>query len=45
MNVADVGAAPPIAGTVRDSSGRVIHSDRWTSHYIRVDGVLQVGVG
>ena len=34
-----------VTRTVRDSSGRVIHSDRWSSHYVRVDGVLQVGVG
>ena len=34
-----------VTRTVRDSGGRVIHSDRWSSHYIRVDGVLQVGVG
>ena len=34
-----------VTRTVRDAGGRVIHSDRWTSHYIRVDGVLQVGIG
>ena len=34
-----------VTRTVRDASGRIIHSDRWTSHYIRVDGVLQVGIG
>ena len=37
-------------GRLRDPDGprcggRVIHSDRWTSHYVRVDGVLQVGIG
>jgi vancomycin resistance protein YoaR len=31
--------------TVRNASGAVIHSDRWVSHYIRVDGVLLVGTG
>ena len=31
--------------TVRNTSGAVIHSDRWVSHYIRVDGVLLVGTG
>ncbi|MFL5775677.1 MAG: VanW family protein [Chloroflexota bacterium] len=34
-----------VSRTVRDSSGRVIHSDRWFSHYVRVDGVLRIGVG
>ena len=34
-----------VVRTVRDSSGRVIHSDRWASHYVRVDGVLRIGIG
>jgi hypothetical protein len=29
--------------TVRNSSGAVIHSDRFVSHYIKVNGVLLVG--
>ncbi len=29
--------------TVRNASGAVIHSDRFVSHYIRVNGVLLVG--
>lgn len=31
--------------TVRNSSGSVVHSDRFVSHYIRVDGILQIGTG
>jgi vancomycin resistance protein YoaR len=34
-----------VVRTVRDSSGHVIHSDRWASHYVRVDGVLRIGIG
>ena len=34
-----------VSRTVRNSSGAVIHSDRWVSHYIRVNGVLLVGTG
>jgi vancomycin resistance protein YoaR len=34
-----------VTRTVRDSGGRVIHSDRWVSNYVRVDGVLRVGIG
>jgi vancomycin resistance protein YoaR len=32
-----------VTRTVKDSSGRVLHVDRWFSHYVRVDGVLQIG--
>ena len=32
-----------VTRTVRNSSGAVIHSDRWVSHYIKVNGVLLVG--
>jgi vancomycin resistance protein YoaR len=31
--------------TVRNASGSVIHSDRFVSHYIRVNGVVRVGTG
>ena len=31
--------------TVRNSSGSIIHSDRFVSHYIRVNGLLLVGTG
>lgn len=34
-----------VVRTVRDSSGRLVHSDRFVSHYIRVDGVVRVGIG
>ncbi|HET9346255.1 MAG TPA: VanW family protein, partial [Candidatus Limnocylindrales bacterium] len=34
-----------VTRTVRDSNGRVLHSDRWVSHYVKVDGILRVGVG
>jgi len=34
-----------VTRTVKDSSGRVIHVDRWYSHYVRVDGVVQIGTG
>jgi vancomycin resistance protein YoaR len=34
-----------VSRTVRDSSGHVIHFDTWYSHYVRVDGVLRVGIG
>jgi vancomycin resistance protein YoaR len=29
--------------TVTDSTGKVIHSDTWKSHYTKVDGILQIG--
>jgi vancomycin resistance protein YoaR len=29
--------------TVIDSTGKVIHVDTWTSHYAKVDGLLQIG--
>jgi vancomycin resistance protein YoaR len=32
-----------VTRTVRNSSGAVIHSDRFVSHYIKVNGVLLVG--
>lgn len=34
-----------VVRTVKDASGRVIRSDRFVSHYIRVDGVVRVGIG
>jgi hypothetical protein len=34
-----------VVRTVKDSSGRLVHSDRFVSHYIRVDGVVRVGIG
>jgi vancomycin resistance protein YoaR len=30
--------------TVTDSSGKVIHTDKWDSSYTKVDGILQIGV-
>ncbi len=30
--------------TVTDSTGKVLHTDSWKSHYVRVDGILQIGV-
>jgi vancomycin resistance protein YoaR len=30
--------------TVTDSTGKVIHTDTWKSHYVTVDGILQIGV-
>jgi hypothetical protein len=32
-------------GLPGDASGRTLHVDRWFSHYVRVDGVLQIGTG
>ncbi|MGD0248708.1 MAG: VanW family protein [Candidatus Limnocylindrales bacterium] len=29
--------------TVTDSTGAVIHTDTWTSHYTEVDGLLEIG--
>jgi vancomycin resistance protein YoaR len=29
---------------VKDASGAVIHDDTWKSHYVKVNGVLQIGV-
>jgi vancomycin resistance protein YoaR len=29
--------------TVKDSTGNVIHTDTWKSHYTKVDGILQIG--
>jgi vancomycin resistance protein YoaR len=34
-----------VSRIVRDASGKVIHSDTWRSHYVRVDGVVQIGIG
>jgi vancomycin resistance protein YoaR len=31
--------------TVRNANGSVLHNNRFVSHYIRVDGVLQIGTG
>ena len=43
-------AEPPLMGfdtsrtrTVTDSTGKVIHTDTWNSHYTMVNGVLQIG--
>jgi vancomycin resistance protein YoaR len=30
--------------TVTDANGKVIHEDTWKSHYIKVDGILEIGV-
>jgi len=30
--------------TVTDSTGKVIHTDTWSSHYTKVDGILEIGV-
>jgi vancomycin resistance protein YoaR len=30
--------------TVTDADGKVIHEDTWKSHYIKVDGILEIGV-
>jgi vancomycin resistance protein YoaR len=30
--------------TVTDSTGKVVHSDTWKSHYTKVDGLLEVGI-
>jgi hypothetical protein len=32
-----------VSRTVRDKSGRVIHSDTWFSDYRRVNGIVLVG--
>jgi vancomycin resistance protein YoaR len=34
-----------VTRTVRDAGGRVIHRDSWFSHYVRVDGVVRIGIG
>jgi vancomycin resistance protein YoaR len=34
-----------VSRTVRDANGRVIHHDTWYSHYVRVDGVVRIGIG
>jgi vancomycin resistance protein YoaR len=34
-----------VVRTVRDATGRVVHSDRFVSHYKRVDGIVMVGTG
>ena len=39
------GMSVVVTRTVRDASGRVVNSDRWVSHYIKVDGVTMIGVG
>jgi hypothetical protein len=32
-----------VTRTVTDASGNVLHTNTWKSHYIKVDGVLQIG--
>ena len=34
-----------VTRTVRDSNGRIIHQDTFVSHYHRMIGILQVGIG
>jgi vancomycin resistance protein YoaR len=34
-----------VTRTVRDARGAVIHSDRFVSHYGRVDGIVLIGTG
>jgi vancomycin resistance protein YoaR len=34
-----------VTRTVRDANGRVIHQDTFVSHYHRMIGILQVGIG
>ena len=34
-----------VTRTVRSASGAVIHSDRFVSHYGRVDGIILIGTG
>ncbi len=34
-----------VTRTVRDASGRVIHHDTFVSHYHRMIGILQIGIG
>jgi vancomycin resistance protein YoaR len=33
-----------VTRVVRDKSGRVIHSELWTSHYVLWNGIIQVGL-
>lgn len=32
-----------VSRIVKDASGTVVHNDSWQSHYIKVNGVLQIG--
>src|SRR5450830_1025166 len=32
-----------VTRVVKDSSGTVLHNDTWKSHYVKVNGVLQIG--
>jgi vancomycin resistance protein YoaR len=32
-----------VTRVVKDSSGAVLHNDTWKSHYVKVNGVLQIG--
>ena len=34
-----------VTRTVRDANGRIIHQDAFVSHYHRMIGILQVGIG
>ena len=34
-----------VTRTVRDASGRVIHRDTFVSHYHRMIGINQIGIG
>jgi vancomycin resistance protein YoaR len=34
-----------VTRTVRDASGRIIHQDTFVSHYHRMIGILQIGIG
>jgi vancomycin resistance protein YoaR len=31
--------------TVRDAAGKIVHVDRFVSHYVKVDGILYLGTG
>ncbi|HEX7431651.1 MAG TPA: VanW family protein, partial [Candidatus Limnocylindrales bacterium] len=32
-----------VTRVVKDASGAIIHNDTWNSHYVKVNGVLQIG--
>jgi MYXO-CTERM domain-containing protein len=33
-----------VTRVVKDASGKIIHTDHWSSHYTAVDGQLQIGI-
>jgi vancomycin resistance protein YoaR len=44
VEVRDNGFDTSVTRVVKDASGKIIHTDHWSSHYTAVDGQLQIGI-